>query len=301
MNKGIDILSNEIKLDIFEYLRPIELLKYKGLNHEYYNICMYLFNLKIKKSRLFKNIDCVDELFSFFNKKCVLSGSCLLQFLLNEDYYEYSKTIDYNTMNIIYESHNTDIDIFLTQANYELLDEFLIDNDYIKISKGNSYSNLSNLGINDFKVYDYVKNKQTIQLICVYNTYKSVYSFDLKIVKNMYDGKNCFTNVETLLTKNESIYYKTFFKNSRLRIKKYIKRGFTFNIINKNKKCNYCGSCCNVKKLCSVCKLKYYCNNHCFNTDWKKHNCKPREYQDDSKDKSIKMKMNEINNILMSI
>jgi len=262
-------LPNELLLDIFENLSPLELLKCKILNKQFYKICLFLFKLKIKSSNFFDILP--KKSFEILDKKCLMSGPSLLQFLLNEDH------------------KDPDINIFLTEIKFIEFDKILLDNAFIKYEKMNKHTiDEYNSNYNCIKnIYYYTKNNINIILTIVSNVYNYVYGNDLKIIRNFFDGSNCFINYNNLKNKIENISYKQFYKYDQKYIKKYIKRGFTFTIHDKKSQCNYCKNISiNIKK-CHGCGIAIYCNRVCQRKDRRFHNCLNKEYQDINLDRDF--------------
>lgn len=200
----------EIILDIFEQMRPIDLIKIKNLN----KTCKHYIDIILKKkmNQFQKSLDAPKELFDSLNENVLMSGSCMVQYLLGEKY-------------------NSDIDIFMdiNILNYKTIHTKLCDNGYISDDTFSNYPS-------NFKVYNFEKkNKTKIQLIVCKDVKDNISNFDFNIVKNYYDGKNfIIKDINNLSKKKELLEF-----NQRqpilvgARIEKYINRGFKFEIRNK--------------------------------------------------------------------
>jgi len=186
------------------------------------------------------NTQILDDLKNYFNDvnkfnmllndKCCISGSFILKHINNDDFI------------------CSDIDIYIyTSPDVRKVITFLNDENYLY--KGRIRCNTTVKTDYDYNNYiDFVfkfENKQKnkfIDLVSCSNHINAILDFDLKIVKNYYDGSNTyieypncvFNKIEKVnLTIKTSINMKHLF-----RIQKYIKRGYNIqitklNIINK--------------------------------------------------------------------
>ena len=222
----MQLIQFEIKLlqKILNNLRPIDLIQIKSLNKYLYSIIKYNLEKRFKKSHIFNGFF-TNEVYTLLNKKCVLSGSCLLQFLLDERYPEY------------------DIDIFLDDRNYPKMINYLFKIGYRIVyawnrntySEWDKYVQIMNFKKDNFKVQLILSNKVKSTPIDI------VKNFDFDILKNYYDGsslrildKISIADKVTIVNLSESRGYK-FVE----RIKKYKERGITFKIINGDIKRNF--------------------------------------------------------------
>ena len=199
----------DIILKVFEKMRPIDLISVRTLNQT----CKYYIDIILKKKmKLFqKSLNCPQYLFDILNENTMMSGSCMVHFLLEERYIE------------------SDIDIFMNKTDFILLHEYLIKHDY----------KCDNTVYPDryppmFKVFNFEKeNKTKIQLIVCKDVKNNILNFDFNIVKNYYDGKNIIIKDINNLSKKkellEVVFHDELIINST-RLDKYINRGFNFEI-----------------------------------------------------------------------
>ena len=184
-----------------EYISPIELIRLRCLNVDMKEVIDKI--LKRKMEMYKKKLGCPMDLFSYLNKDAVLSGSCMVQYLLNE-YYD-----------------NHDIDIFVNKERLEKISSYLIENKY-ECDKNLEFDARYP---SRFKVYNFYKDSCTkIQLIKCEDVKANILNFDFNIVKNYYDGKSIIIKDIIHLSKKIEI-----FDNSQCqygRIVKYIHRGF---------------------------------------------------------------------------
>jgi hypothetical protein len=217
-NLPIELYYNEV----FKYLKPIDLVILSKVNIFYKKILNEEINKKFKKwsnlKRYFNNPEFFTELLS---KDCIISGSFLLQFLLNEIYM------------------NSDIDIYLTEESSIFMKEYLLMEGYLFSGKTDFGEYIEIMEKNDnepFIVENYVKYglpPLKIQLIVSKNSLKLIKHFDFNIVKNYFDGKKMYIN-KNLINKTEIITkyeYENLSNLQKRRIKKYKKRGFNFTIV----------------------------------------------------------------------
>ena len=205
----------DVIYEILEKLSPIELIKLRTLNKNYkYYIDMML---KRKMEKFKKHLGCPLKLFDMLNGNAIISGSCLVQYLLNECY------------------ENFDIDIFIDSKNAEKISNFLMKENYKCEGSGLPYIRRNNGVISrsnrysGFRVLNFTRTGDVkIQLIvCKYPKKKILSDFDFNIVKNYYDGrkiiiKDIYNLSKKVETCNESEV------RSFKRVIKYFKRGFKF-------------------------------------------------------------------------
>jgi hypothetical protein len=114
-------IPSELYTSIFNYLRPIDLHMIARVDNKRKNITNYEITSRFENwNRLrtfFKN---PKKFLSLFNKNCILSGSIILQFLLNESY-------------------NGDIDVYLTESEYHNFKDFLTSENFSFVSSESEY------------------------------------------------------------------------------------------------------------------------------------------------------------------
>jgi hypothetical protein len=114
-------LPNELYTNIYNYLRPIDLHMIARVDNKRKNITNNEITSRFENwNRLrafFKN---PKKFLSLFNKNCILSGSIIVQFLLNESY-------------------NGDIDVYLTQSEYHNFKDFLTSENFSFVSSESEY------------------------------------------------------------------------------------------------------------------------------------------------------------------
>lgn len=241
----MDKLPIELYTSISRFLRPVDMIRMSHLDSTH----KVIYNNEITKrfqkwERLSAYFKHPDEFLKLFNKKCLLSGSIVLQFLLNESY-------------------DSDIDIFLTLDNLYPVTNFLMKEKFKMKKQSNAYysedesdnssvptesdnEDVSDVLSEDVAVdsgiariltfeRDCFKNKYNyknckVQLIVTKDPIESIKNFDFNFVKNYYNGKQIYFRKE-VLNKTEYMSLSDFTRNmynSRwsMRINKYISRGF---------------------------------------------------------------------------
>ena len=178
---------------------------------------------KNKLSKWFININYFNKI---LNNNCIISGSFIIELLLNDNY------------------NNNDLDIYTNSNNlYKLLEYLKIEKYDIYYKKRNNIDYRLHINNNIKHVYYFINKKKNtyIDIILCNNPTETVKYFDLKICKNYYNGKNIFVLYPCIIQKKvenidntdyDNIYKISYTKN---RMNKYISRGFKF-IIDKNSK-----------------------------------------------------------------
>lgn len=214
----MDNLPNEILFIIFDWVPPIYIYHLGKCNKRLRQLSIFNFNLLLKKRITTLNIN--TNLIELINKNCVISGSFMLQLLKNVNYY------------------NSDIDIYVKKDYESDIINFLNTNNFILQEPNPNYDFHSNWNVCSF--IDSFDNK--IDLIITDGDQRDfIKDFDLNIVKNYYDG-NIYFNSYLINNKTQvvDINYETLpskinhFKRIK-RINKYLKRGFNFNYLFRNK------------------------------------------------------------------
>lgn len=187
------------------------------------NLSVQKFEQWGKLNAFFSN---TNSFIKLFNNNCILSGSIIVQFLLNENY------------------DSSDIDVFLTINEIKKFNGFLLDEKYSEVSNERDYFNIDfkiplvTKPVMDVKTYNksvYVNGvsvRYTVQLIIVEDPIKVIQDFDFDIVKNYYDGK-CFNYTNSLESKTETLTFielKYLSDTQKDRMEKYISRDFKFVI-----------------------------------------------------------------------
>jgi hypothetical protein len=212
---------------IFDYLRPIDLICIKTVNKKFYDNIKYIIDIRYKKSHVFKGLsNNMSEFLNHFNNDCVISGSSVLQFLLNEKYDTF------------------DIDIFVDKKNYQQIARCLFLH-YYKIQSvwnNNPYSKWNHyLQIINFKKE--CVNQIHIQLI-ITNPLSSpleiINNFDFDILKNYYDGKNIKICKPDFVLNKFNIIEKSKLKGYKYssRVEKFKNRGIIFKVDSLEEKLN---------------------------------------------------------------
>lgn len=249
---------NELIAKVFEYLRPIDLICIKSINKQIGANADKVLEFKWSSSPIFKDfmpknllknhftevqqilpqikpeflpsnlLQFIKNLNTYWQKDCIISGSCILQFLLDEIYDDY------------------DIDIFIDNRKVPQMINFLFLTGYTidTIWKKNNYSKFGKYVqiMNFAKTF---KGKYRIQLIIV-NRFRTspvdiVRNFDFTIVKNYFDGRHLhITNKDYILRKYDKITTSQVEKyKCAERIQKYKQRGITFELVVDNSWFNF--------------------------------------------------------------
>lgn len=223
----LQYFPNEILCKIFRFIRPIDLICIKTINRRIYNNIEKHLDLQIKNNSIFRKF-VTRDFFKLINENCVISGSALLQFLLDEQYDKF------------------DIDIYIRgdNENYRNMVDYLISIGYsegIHSRPDNRYNFTDSI----FIMYEFVRDNFKIQLILCCKDIKTVISdFDFSFVKNYYDNSIKIFNKESILKKHsddkrraniDPHHYDPTLRSTISRIRKYIKRGFSFMVSNEYK------------------------------------------------------------------
>jgi hypothetical protein len=200
------LLSLELKYKIFDYIQPCILLRFKRLNRNFYNNIQKYIKRKFDTSSIFTQFflskSDVSTLYDILDRYCILSGSSILKFLLDD-------TFPVNNLNI-----------YSIIDNCDLLTYFLKDNGY---EDNHNFYNDEDVTI---KEYYCSENKKTIQIVLCEDPLFIVKHFDFSSLKNYYDGKNFVYTKPDLESKREVMTSKEFFLCSRDRVYKYLGRDF---------------------------------------------------------------------------
>ena len=202
-------LPVEIKFKIFTFIKPCILLRYKTINIDFYDHIKSYIMHKINFSPIFKNYLNINTLRGILNENCIISGSSILKFLLDDTF------------------ETNDIDIFTTIENSENILNFLEENSYEYTHHLSDYEVDESIIL--YKTYTN-KEEKVIQIIFCKDPKNHVKKFDFEIVKNYYDGKNIIISKKDLETKKEIIVARNFFMCSRIRLYKYLERGFEITV-----------------------------------------------------------------------
>lgn len=175
----------------------------------------------IQCNRLKNFFNNTKEFHGLLNENCLLSGSMMIQFLLNETY------------------SSCDVDIYITGETSDLPIIKFLEKEKYKYCPNDplnaEYRHCS--GILNIKTF-YKKCKgwkqdfsllKKVQLIISNNSTDIINNFDFNIAKNYYDGTTVFIT-ESLATKTEIIFCDDIRKISKERLEKYLTRGFKFEI-----------------------------------------------------------------------
>ena len=199
-------LPLEIKYKIFDFVQPCILLRIKRLNKDFCKNVEYYIRRKFNTSSIFTQFFLskrdINTLYSILDRNCILSGSSILRFLLDD-------TFPVNNLNIYSIIDKCDLlTYFLKENGYEDNHNFYDDEDVA------------------IKEYYCSKNEKTIQIVLCEDPLFIVKHFDFSSLKNYYDGVNFVYTKPDLESKREVMTSKEFFLCSRDRIYKYLGRDF---------------------------------------------------------------------------
>lgn len=214
INLPVELYYNEV----FKYLKPIDLVILSKVNSFYKKILNEEIKKKFEKwsnlNRFFNNPEFFSQLLS---KNCVISGSFLVQFLLNEIY------------------KGSDIDIYLTEDSAVFMRDYLLMEEY-SFTASTDFSEYKDIVekndnepfiVENYSKYDNWLGLMKIQLIISKNPLKLIKCFDFNIVKNYFDGEKMYVN-ESCVAKTEILTNVNLSNVQKRRMEKYKKRGFNF-------------------------------------------------------------------------
>jgi hypothetical protein len=164
--KMLTTLPTDQLITIFSsYLRVIDIVLIKTINKECSRLCDEIIEKKIKTKLETFSIDK-----TYFGNDCRLSGSSVLQILLDEEY-------------------ETDLDIFILENKFNETIQKLLDCGYVLEKDNDNYPYEDSMVIKKFNEFKNKDNK-LIQLIVVENIDECINNFDINIVQNYYNGIN---------------------------------------------------------------------------------------------------------------